>query len=105
MSYSLYLAEYALNVSRLYYGMTPRGLRQLAFKFCVANKIEEPALCRTVLLQLKNRYAAVCAPPPEAIYNMDETGVTTMRRRKRGETDREDDIRGTRRIGDRRMRS
>ena len=115
------LAEYALNVSRLYYGMTPRDLRQLAFQFCVANTIEVPDiwkenesagcdwlsgfLRRNPNLSIRtpeatslaratafNRHSVAqffsnlrtvmrrCEFPPEAIYNMDETGVTTVQR-------------------------
>ena len=116
------LAEYALNVSRLYYGMTPRDLRQLAFQFCVANKIEVPeiwkenesAVCdwlsgilrRNPNLSIRTPEATSLAratafnrnsvaqfisnlrtvmrqcesPSLEVIYNMDETGVTTVQR-------------------------
>ena len=40
------LAEYALTVSRLYYGMTPHDLNKLAFQFCVANNIDVPEVWR-----------------------------------------------------------
>ena len=115
------LAEYALTVSRLYYGMTPHDLRKLAFQFCVANNIDVPEvwrrneiagpdwmagfLKRNANLSIRTPEATSLARasafnrhsvaeffsnlrtvmmrhkfPPEAIYNMDETGVTTVQR-------------------------
>ena len=115
------LAEYALTVSRLYYGMTPHDLRKLAFQFCVANNIDVPEvwrrneiagpdwmagfLKRNANLSIRPPEATSLARasafnrhsvaeffsnlrtvmmrhkfPPEAIYNTDETGVTTVQR-------------------------
>ncbi|XP_025410766.1 uncharacterized protein LOC112683809 [Sipha flava] len=84
----LELADQILKMAKFFYGLTPIELRRLAFEYAEANHIPHRFNKNTKLagpdwLQLfMKRHPNISLRKPEAdkIYNVDETGITTVQK-------------------------